>query len=109
MAATEKHCSRQVRRMGGLDGYPAETEARVELVVALVEACGSDEHATRVISAVMAECTRTPKPADLRAMARSLAEERARSGCERCIEGWVYDAARGGVRRCECNRKAGAA
>jgi len=95
----EAYAKAQVKRLAGLDFFPAEPAAVRELVSALAPA-KSESLARICIDSFLAEMTQCPKPAEIRRVLFDIsvekewqpADEKERSRCERCNgSGWVHE------------------
>ncbi len=89
-----KAFGQQVKRMGGLSGYPKDIpEAANELARKLQRGCRHLDHAEATISAVLEEDERKfcPTPAELQPYIDRTAATFTRlpKSCTSCIEGWV--------------------
>ena len=97
----------QIRRMGGLDGYPAfEPGGYAELVRIAGKFSRSESHLSAVMDEIMETMTKCPKPAELRALLDlGRPEPVVHRDCANCGgSGWMI-VANGGAARCPCGSR----
>lgn len=96
----------QIRRMAGLDKYPAfAPEAIAELGIVAGKFGRSEAHIRGVIDEIMAVWTQCPKPSELRALLDRDRQEKVNLNCRDCQgSGWkiVVTGETSGAMRCGC-------
>lgn len=104
----EKLAKDQIRRLSGLDGFPKDTKAIHELVLALM-VCTKDSQAINLITDILGEAQRAPAPAVIRTMAyeRQEAERAAKvqpirraAHCPQCHDAGYHGGGLPGTKNC---------
>lgn len=97
---------KQIRRMGGLDGYPRyEPEALAEITTLAGRLARSEDHLRAVIDGIIELATVFPKPSELRKLLDRGREETVNLSCPLCGgSGWKIVERDGvsGAARCVC-------
>lgn len=96
----------QIKRMGGLDDFPAfAPEAEDELALVAAKRANSETHLRATVDEILAGWTKCPKPSELRAMLDRNRVEHVIASCSDCNgSGWriVSNGHSTGAERCPC-------